>query len=101
MKYHLHPNLDFHKLVSKKNFWLDPGWLKVKFERIRCLSPSCRAPSPGPFSRLGDTQVPGAAVQAASAADGRAVHPREDPWLGGYTSFSPQEERAVVRRAGV
>ena len=47
------------------------------------------------------TQVPGAAVQAASAADGRAVHPREDPWLGGYTSFSPEEERAVVRRAGV
>lgn len=49
----------------------------------------------------GSHAVPGAAVQVAGAADGAAVHPQEDQRLGGWTSFSPQEESAVVRRAGV
>lgn len=95
--------------------WRSRGWAKrpgsgVDAGKEGSTAGSTAAP-PGPgwgrgvglrtSASGGSHAVPGAAVQVAGAADDAAVHPQEDQRLGGWTSFSPQEESAVVRRAGV
>lgn len=56
MKYHLHPNLDFRKLVSKK--LLVGSWLALSQVRKNMSFLLQSLPALGPSSRLSDTQVP-------------------------------------------